>query len=176
MPIQTVKSEIANLEGPSTPVGVGETASFVWETKGYGEQFCYVDGQKVSNSADRVHCESPLTLRVADAGNHTLEVALADVCGDVVRNGLYFGSWGWRLDQKYVPKPTAGQILDQLPLGNDTAGFALPMRAPIARKPRNSAGRLGMGAGSGLAAAAAAAGSVLAGAAVGAAALLMAVV
>jgi hypothetical protein len=162
--VQTVKSKIENLEGPSTPVGVGEQASFVWETAGYGEQFCYVDGQKVSNSADRVHCESPLTLRVADGGNHTLEVALADVCGDVVRNGLYFGTWGWRLDQKYVPKPEPGAILDTLPMGNDT-GFALPMRTPMARKPRNGA-----------ASAVTAVGSALAGAIVGAGALLMAAV
>jgi hypothetical protein len=167
VPISTSKSKIANLEGPSTPVGVGEQASFVWETEGYGEQFCYVDGTKVSNSADRVHCESPLTLRVADAGNHTLEVALADVCGDVVRNGLYFGSWGWRLDQKYVPKPEPGAIYDTLPMGGNDTGFALPMRTPMARKPRN-----GAGGGGGLVAGAA--GSVLAGALAGAAALLMA--
>jgi len=164
VPIQTTKSKIANLEGPSTPVGVGEMASFVWETEGYGEQFCYVDGQKVANAADRAHCESPLTLRVVDGGNHTLEVALADVCGDVVRNGLYFGAWGWRLDQKYLPKPEPGAILDTLPLGNDAlgAGLPLPMRAPIARRPRNGAEALAAGAG-----------TALAGLLVGAAALLI---
>jgi hypothetical protein len=125
-----------------------------------------VDGQKVANSADRVSCESPLTLRVADAGNHTLEVALADVCGDVVRNGLYFGTWGWRLDQKYVPKPEPGVLLDTLPLGTDSM-LPLPPRVPMAaRRARNGAGEGSV---------ASAVGSALAGALVGAAALLIAV-
>jgi hypothetical protein len=127
-------------------------------------EFCYVDGQKVANSADRVSCESPLTLRVADGGNHTLEVALADVCGDVVRNGLYFGTWGWRLDQKYVPKPEPGVLLDTLPMGNDSM-LPLPPRVPMARRARN-------GAGGGVAMAV---GSALVGALVGAAALMIAV-
>lgn len=54
VPIQTVKSEIANLAGPDIPVPIGSAASFNWETAGYGEQFCFVDGQRVANSADGV--------------------------------------------------------------------------------------------------------------------------
>jgi hypothetical protein len=54
VPIQTVRSKIAELSGPDVPVQLGQAATFVWETQGYGEQFCYVDGQKVANTADLV--------------------------------------------------------------------------------------------------------------------------
>lgn len=54
VPIQTVKSKIAELSGPDVPVQLGSAATFTWETQGYGEQFCYVDGQKVANTADLV--------------------------------------------------------------------------------------------------------------------------
>lgn len=54
VPIQTTKSKIVNLAGPDVPVQVGTAATFTWETDGYGEQFCYVDGQKVANTADMV--------------------------------------------------------------------------------------------------------------------------
>lgn len=54
IPIQTVRSKIADLAGPEVPVQLGTAATFTWETMGYGEQFCYVDGQKVANTADLV--------------------------------------------------------------------------------------------------------------------------
>jgi hypothetical protein len=54
VPIQTVRSKIAELSGPDVPVQLGQAATFTWETQGYGEQFCYVDGQKVANTADLV--------------------------------------------------------------------------------------------------------------------------
>jgi hypothetical protein len=56
VPIQTVRSKIVDLAGPDTPVALGTAATFTWETEGYGEQFCYVDGQKVANTADLVSC------------------------------------------------------------------------------------------------------------------------
>ena len=65
------------------------------------------------------------------------------------------------------PRPEAGAILDTLPLGNDSVGLPLPVRTPMARKPRNgAAAAVGF---------ATAAGTALAGALVGAAALLIAV-
>jgi hypothetical protein len=57
VPIQTVRSKIAELAGPDTPTPIGGAATFTWETQGYGEQFCYVDGQKIANTADRVSFE-----------------------------------------------------------------------------------------------------------------------
>jgi hypothetical protein len=54
VPIQTVRSKIAELSGPDVPTPIGGAATFTWETQGYGEQFCYVDGQKVANTADMV--------------------------------------------------------------------------------------------------------------------------
>jgi len=42
-------------------------------------------------------------MQISDNLNHTLEVALSDVCGDVVANGMFFGSWGWVLNPKYNP-------------------------------------------------------------------------
>jgi hypothetical protein len=54
VPIQTVRSKIAELAGPDVPTPIGGAATFTWETQGYGEQFCYVDGQKVANTADMV--------------------------------------------------------------------------------------------------------------------------
>ena len=54
VPIQTVRSKIADLQGPDVPTPIGGAATFTWETQGYGEQFCYVDGQKVANTADMV--------------------------------------------------------------------------------------------------------------------------
>jgi len=159
--------------------------------QGFGEQFCYVDGQKISNTVDKVHCEAPLSLQVGGCGaeaaagggggsavggcepvgrggapdhsyrrecparraaagpviapggpglqpfgfgypldppppppgalqvkdnaNHTLEVVLADVCSDMVANGLFFGTWGWGLDPKY--QPPAPPPPSELPLG-----------------------------------------------------------
>jgi hypothetical protein len=77
-----------------------------------------------------VHCESPLNLKVADNANHTLEVVLADVCGEVVANGIFFGAWGWRQNMKFqppAPPPPAPE-----PVFNDT-GMALPMRAAMPR-------------------------------------------
>lgn len=85
----------------------------------------------------QVHCESPLNLKVADNANHTLEVVLADVCGEVVANGIYFGAWGWRQNMKFqppAPPPPAPE-----PVYNDTSA-PLPMRTPIKREPKNAAG------------------------------------
>jgi hypothetical protein len=62
VPIQTVRSKIAELSGPDVPVQLGQAATFTWETQGYGEQFCYVDGQKVANTADLVSFELELRL------------------------------------------------------------------------------------------------------------------
>jgi hypothetical protein len=54
VPIQTVRSKIVDLAGPEVPTPLGSAATFTWQTDGYGEQFCYVDGQKVANAADQV--------------------------------------------------------------------------------------------------------------------------
>lgn len=59
VPIQTVRSKIAELTGPDGPTPIGGAATFTWETQGYGEQFCYVDGQKVANTADMVSRDAP---------------------------------------------------------------------------------------------------------------------
>lgn len=97
VPIQTVRSTIENLAGPEVvPEKQGASAAFTWETRGYGEQFCYVDGKRVSNSDDSVHCTSPLNLKVTDDKKHTLEVVMLDVCGQKTANGLFFGTWGWK--------------------------------------------------------------------------------
>jgi len=132
VPIQTVQSKIANLAGPEVPVAPGASAAFTWDTQGYGEQFCYVDGTRIANSADGTHCESPLNLKVADSNNHTLEVVLLDVCGQTTANGVYFGSWGWRLNMKFSPPtPTsATNAADAVP------GTTLPL--PKARPVRNT--------------------------------------
>jgi hypothetical protein len=42
-------------------------------------------------------------------------VVLADVCSDMVANGLFFGTWGWGLDPKY--QPPAPPPPSELPLG-----------------------------------------------------------
>eukprot|EP00882_Tetradesmus_deserticola_P004386 GHRQ01004630.1.p1 GENE.GHRQ01004630.1~~GHRQ01004630.1.p1 ORF type:complete len:505 (+),score=154.95 GHRQ01004630.1:71-1585(+) len=136
VPIQTVRSKIADLAGPDIPVQMGQAATFTWETQGYGEQFCYVDGQKVANTADVVHCESPLNLKVADNANHTLEVMLVDVCGEVVANGIFFGSWGWRQNMKFVPPPPPPTAPDAI--YNDS-GMPLPVRTPMVRNRTTSA-------------------------------------
>jgi hypothetical protein len=142
VPIQTVRSKIENLAGPDVPVALGSAATFTWDTLGYGEQFCYVDGQKVANTADLLHCESPLNLKVADNANHTLEVVLADVCGEVVANGVYFGAWGWRPNMRFqppAPPPPAPE-----PVYNDT-GLQLPLRQPMTRN-RTTSGAAGAAA------------------------------
>jgi len=64
VPIQTVRSKIAELAGPDVPTPIGGAATFTWETQGYGEQFCYVDGQKVANTADMVRQEAAAGLGV----------------------------------------------------------------------------------------------------------------
>ncbi|KIY97640.1 hypothetical protein MNEG_10319 [Monoraphidium neglectum] len=124
VPIQTVKSKVANLAGPKVPVASGASAAFTWDTQGYGEQFCYVDGTRIANAADAVHCESPLNLRLADSGNHTLEVVLLDVCGQTTANGLVYGSWGWRPNMKLtLPTPPAPK-----PGAARAAGSATPLQ------------------------------------------------
>ncbi|WIA36760.1 hypothetical protein OEZ86_008026 [Tetradesmus obliquus] len=144
VPIQTVRSKIVDLQGPDVPVQLGAAATFTWDTQGYGEQFCYVDGQKVANTADLVHCESPLNLKVADNANHTLEVVLADVCGEVVANGIFFGAWGWRQNMKFqppAPPPPAPE-----PVFNDS-GLALPMRTPMTRNRTSGVSSVGAAGG-----------------------------
>jgi hypothetical protein len=136
VPIQTVRSKIAELAGPDVPTPIGGAATFTWETQGYGEQFCYVDGQKVANTADMLHCESPLNLAVRDNANHTLEVVLADVCGEVVANGIFFGGWGWRQNMKFAPPAPPPPAPE--PVFRDTTP-ALPMRAPL-RSNRTTSG------------------------------------
>ena len=165
VPIQTVKSKIANLAGPEVAVPPGGAATFTWDTEGYGEQFCYVDGQRIANSADLVHCEAPLNLRIADNANHTLDVVLLDVCGQSVRNGVFFGSWGWRPNLQFTPPAPPVGIPNDGPV-DPTGGLPLPMARPInlARAARGAAAPAG-----GRAAGAA---SVVAAALAGAAALL----
>ncbi|GBF88776.1 hypothetical protein Rsub_01677 [Raphidocelis subcapitata] len=137
VPIQTVLSKIANLAGPEVPVPAGASAPFTWDTQGYGEQYCYVDGQRISNVPDRVHCESPLNLRVADSGNHTLEVVLLDVCGQTTANGVFFGSWGWRPNPKFQPAPPPA--LPAEAEGAAGGALPLPLARPIERRDRSGA-------------------------------------
>lgn len=159
VPIQTVRSKIANLAGPEVPVAPGASAAFTWDTQGYGEQFCYVDGTRIANSADLVHCESPLNLRVADGGNHTLEVVLLDVCGQTTANGLYFGAWGWRPNMKYAPPAPPPPMPDA---GGAAGGIMpLPLARPTNRTTRSAAGGRGRGAWAAAAAVAAGAAAAL---------------
>lgn len=85
VPIQTVRSKIAELAGPDVPTPVGGAATFTWETQGYGEQFCYVDGQKVANTADMVSLSFGLLPRVTGskqclAGAYSVCAAEATGC------------------------------------------------------------------------------------------------
>ncbi|KIY99397.1 hypothetical protein MNEG_8565 [Monoraphidium neglectum] len=139
VPVQTVKSKIASLAGPEAAVAPGASAAFTWETQGYGEQFCYVDGARIANSADRIHCESPLNLRVADAGNHTLEVVLLDVCGQTVANGLFFGSWGWRPNIRFTPPAPPPPPVDASGAAVAPAAMPAPLARPANRTRRESA-------------------------------------
>lgn len=129
VPIQTIRSKVGEFDGPTTPIGAGESAAFTWTTQGYGEQFCYVDGQKIANAADRVHCESPISLKVADTRDHTLQVVLADVCGDMVANGIVFNQKGWRLDGRYQPPPPP-----PLPADAPVAAVAEAPATPLIRR------------------------------------------
>jgi hypothetical protein len=132
VPIQTVGSKIDGLAGPEAPPPAGLPAVFSWETLGYGEQFCYVDGRRIANAADRVHCEAPLNLKVADGLNHTLSVVLLDVCGQTTANGVIFGSWGWAADPKYAPPPVPVPAVDAA-----AAVVALPAAAELPRVARS---------------------------------------
>lgn len=139
VPIQTVMSKITNLAGPELPVQPGGSAAFTWETQGYGEQFCYVDGQRISNSADRVHCESPLNLMVGVRDNQTLEVVLLDVCGQTTVNGLFFGAWGWRPNIKFQPSPPPAVAAVDASISMPAVVMPLPLARPLNRT-RNTAG------------------------------------
>jgi hypothetical protein len=154
VPIQTSKSKIVDLAGPDTPMQ-GQ-AQFTWETKGYGEQFCFVDNQPISNSADRIHCESPLTLAVTGSANHTLTVQLTDVCGQTVSNGVFFGAWGWRPDMRYQPPapPPPSAVPDVgAPIGPLVAGVAPRNRTSAASGISSSSILLAAAAGAGVLAA-----------------------
>ncbi|GBF90097.1 hypothetical protein Rsub_02805 [Raphidocelis subcapitata] len=159
VPIQTVLSKIANLAGPEVPVPAGASAPFTWDTQGFGEQFCYVDGQRIANAPDLVHCASPLNLKVADGGNHTLEVVLLDVCGQTTANGVFFGSWGWRPNPKFAPPLPPAEPLPAAD-GPGVGAMPLPLARPMNRTARSAAGGRAGGAGLAGAVAAAAAGAL----------------
>jgi hypothetical protein len=84
----------------------------------------------------QLHCESPLNLRVADNANHTLEVVLADVCGEVVANGIFFGGWGWAKNMKFAPPAPPPPAPEPVFKGND---IPLPQRAPLTRNRTSAA-------------------------------------
>lgn len=84
----------------------------------------------------QLHCESPLNLKVADNANHTLEVVLADVCGEVVANGVFFGGWGWRQNMKFAPPAPPPPAPEPVYTGDNTA---LPVRAPLTRNRTSAA-------------------------------------
>lgn len=91
------------------------------------------------NPALQLHCESPLNLKVVDNANHTLEVVLADVCGEVVANGIFFGGWGWRQNMKFAPPAPPPPAPEPVFKGDDTP---MPVRAPIQRNRTSGAAPL----------------------------------
>jgi hypothetical protein len=60
-------------------------------------------GKRVYNLADKAHCESPLTLKLKDNGNHTLDIVLVDVCKRQIKKSINFGNWGWALNTTGEP-------------------------------------------------------------------------
>jgi len=132
VPIQTVASKIENLGGPDTLPPAGTPFTFSWDTQGYGEQFCFVDGKKIANAPDKVHCEAPLSLRVSDRLNHTLSVVLLDVCGQTTTNGVIFGGWGWNPDPKFAP-PIPLQVIPDVPIAAGGPMMPPPLMATVRR-------------------------------------------
>ncbi len=64
------------------------------------------------NLADKSHCESPITLKLKDTANHTLEVVLVDVCKKAIKKTILFGAWGWALNttgEPPEPPPAASE-------------------------------------------------------------------
>jgi hypothetical protein len=55
---------------------------------------------------------------------------LADVCGEVVANGIFFGGWGWRQNMKFAPPAPPPPAPEPVYKDNSPA---LPMRAPLTR-------------------------------------------
>lgn len=178
--VQNRLSRIYEVTGPATSLGIGDDATFTWESDGYGEFFCYVDsewrrwlghllcgscgccgcccalaqtlcaslmapslpynsccllppplpppprlglllpctwphctaltpalpppaGKRVYNLVDKSHCESPITLKLKDTANHTLEVVMVDVCRKAIKKTILFGAWGWSLNTTGEP-------------------------------------------------------------------------
>lgn len=77
-----------------------------------------------------------MNLKVVDNANHTLEVVLADVCGEVVANGIFFGGWGWRQNMKFAPPAPPPPAPEPVYKGDTNP---LPMRAPIQRNRTSAA-------------------------------------
>jgi hypothetical protein len=60
-------------------------------------------GKRVYNLVDKSHCESPITLKLKDTANHTLEVVMVDVCKKAIKKTILFGAWGWALNTTGEP-------------------------------------------------------------------------
>jgi hypothetical protein len=185
--VQNKASRVFDLAGPVNDLQIGDDATFTWESEGYGDFFCFVDGgqrpardagcscrgricqwhgpaskcrcpaaacmseapprrtgagpkrlppcrpttsrftaapgslslnsgplmlprtfspgagKRVYNLADKAHCESPLTLKLKDTLNHTLDIVLVDVCKKQIKKAINFGNWGWALNTTGEP-------------------------------------------------------------------------
>lgn len=101
--VQNRPSRVFDVTGPTSAPAIGEDATFTWESDGYGDFFCFVDGKRVYNLADKSHCESPLTLKFKDLTNHTLQIVLADVCNKNIKKEINFGAWGWAVNTTGEP-------------------------------------------------------------------------
>jgi hypothetical protein len=44
--VQNRLSRIYDVTGPQTSLGIGDDATFTWDSDGYGEFFCYVDSKR----------------------------------------------------------------------------------------------------------------------------------
>lgn len=75
MGIQNLKTQFRSLNGPEEPLTVQSDITFDWVWDGFGKQYCYFDAQNYTNDADFT-CRAPVTTRLHDSKNHTLQIVL----------------------------------------------------------------------------------------------------
>jgi hypothetical protein len=83
MGVQHRISRFRNLESPTLDgyesqgidVPLHTELPFSWEFEGFGNTYCFVDGELTNNYGD-LECRSPFNAQLHDRRNHTLQVMM----------------------------------------------------------------------------------------------------
>ncbi|KAF8065510.1 hypothetical protein HT031_003111 [Scenedesmus sp. PABB004] len=126
--VQHGPTAFRSLEAPSEEELPTHTdVPFSWEFEGFGDQYCFVDGELSENTGEH-QCRSPLNVVLPDRRNHTLRVVLLDVCGLNHTVQAEYGPWGVAVTRRPAPLRSALAAEDgsqlQLEMGGLPGGLS----------------------------------------------------